>query len=231
LAGSSFIFCNIHRGNGRKLASCFELKNMAGLPWLRREKWILVVAGCSVIALVLANRPHMNHRLTGRVASVVNANDFSWRYRLIACRGALQIIAEHPIAGVGWYRAGPLFEDFYAPPILTDHWSIILNDYLTTGMALGIPALACFIGLVWASWNGAARDHHGLVSNQHLAQKAGHQERCSKSWLGQVYRGALIVLLVGFWFDGGLFKLALATLFWLFLELGNQLPIKADEHE
>jgi hypothetical protein len=30
------------------------------------------------------------------------------------------------------------------------------------------------------------------------------------------------VLLVGFWFDGGLFKLATAAPFWILLELGRE---------
>ena len=30
-----------------------------------------------------------------------------------------------------------------------------------------------------------------------------------------------IVLFVGFWFDGGLFKLATAATFWILLELGR----------
>ena len=36
-------------------------------------------------------------------------------------------------------------------------------------------------------------------------------------------RAGAIVLLVGFWFDGGLFKLATGATFWILLELG-QLP-------
>jgi hypothetical protein len=40
-------------------------------------------------------------------------------------------------------------------------------------------------------------------------------------------RAGAIVLLVGFWFDGGLFKLATASTFWILLELGAvQLPQK-----
>jgi hypothetical protein len=30
-----------------------------------------------------------------------------------------------------------------------------------------------------------------------------------------------IVLLIGFWFDGGLFKLPMAATFWILLELGS----------
>lgn len=35
-----------------------------------------------------------------------------------------------------------------------------------------------------------------------------------------VYRAGALVLLVAFWFDGGLFELATAAPFWILLELG-----------
>jgi hypothetical protein len=40
-------------------------------------------------------------------------------------------------------------------------------------------------------------------------------------WLKATCRAGAIVLLVGFWFDGGLFKLATASTFWILLELGS----------
>jgi hypothetical protein len=36
-----------------------------------------------------------------------------------------------------------------------------------------------------------------------------------------ICHAAAVVLLVGFFFDGGLFKMALAVPFWILLELGN----------
>jgi hypothetical protein len=39
--------------------------------------------------------------------------------------------------------------------------------------------------------------------------------------LRTVCRAGAIVLLIGFWFDGGLFKLPAAATFWILLELGN----------
>jgi hypothetical protein len=88
-----------------------------------------------------------------------------------------------------------------------------LNDYLTLGMVLGIPALACFTGLIWGSWNG--------VGNRKPCVESEHPPNASTSWRATAYRGVVIVLLIGFWFDGGLFRLALATPFWLFLELSH----------
>ena len=38
-----------------------------------------------------------------------------------------------------------------------------------------------------------------------------------------------MVLLVGFWFDGGLFKLATGAMFWVLLELGREDMLTAKE--
>ena len=35
-------------------------------------------------------------------------------------------------------------------------------------------------------------------------------------------RAGALMLLVAFWFDGGLFTLATASVFWILLELGNE---------
>ena len=40
-------------------------------------------------------------------------------------------------------------------------------------------------------------------------------------WSQTVCRGGAIMLLVGFWFDGGLFNLPTATVFWILLGLGT----------
>ena len=48
---------------------------------------------------------------------------------------------------------------------------------------------------------------------------------------GSVCRAGAVVLLVGFWFDGGLFKLAMAAPFWILLELGREDTDCTDLHE
>lgn len=232
LVGGAFIVSTIPRLIIRHPVCWFGFKYV-NLAWLRREKWIITIAGCSIIALILAYQPYMNHKFARRATSVVNANDFSSRNRLIACESGLQIMADHPIAGVGWHGVRSQFEYFYAPFITTDSWSIILNDYLTIGMAIGIPALTSFIVLMLVSWNGTARHKWLELRKPHLPpnQKATYHNNRRQLNQQEVYCGALIVLLVGFWFDGGLFKLALAIPFWLFLELINQSPAGADKCE
>ena len=86
-----------------------------------------------------------------------------------------------------------------------------MNDYLMLGATLGIPALYCFGMYLWLS----------------LTRKV----KISKlDWSKTVYHASAIVLLVGFWFDGGLFKLATASTFWILLELGSvELPQRSDK--
>jgi hypothetical protein len=43
-----------------------------------------------------------------------------------------------------------------------------------------------------------------------------------EEWLRMTCRAGAIVLLVGFFFDGGLFKLATGATFWILIELGSE---------
>jgi hypothetical protein len=87
-------------------------------------------------------------------------------------------------------------------------------------MMLGIPALACFLGYVGL----------GLSERGEVRSAKQKQEGCSEDLppvtchlsLQPICRAGAIVLLVGFWFDGGLFKLATAAPFWILLELGRK---------
>jgi hypothetical protein len=47
-------------------------------------------------------------------------------------------------------------------------------------------------------------------------------EVAGADWFSTVCRAGVIVLLIGFWFDGGLFKLPTAATFWILLELGRR---------
>jgi hypothetical protein len=95
------------------------------------------------------------------------------------------------------------------PPKVIEGSAIEMNDYLMLAATLGIPALACFGIYLWCT-----------LSQNHAS--SGQLFTFSKlDWLGVTCRAGAIVLLVGFWFDGGLFKLATTSTFWILLELGN----------
>jgi O-antigen ligase len=183
-----------------------------------RQAWISRFKKCrlpfSVVLLSMLILAFWHFRGTDwhpaqRAFSSVNAADFSWRNRIAAWEGALQITAEHPLLGTAWGQPEPLYEHYYLPPKLTERGAFELNDYLMLGATLGIPALFCFSMYIWLSLKGKAESRK---------QKAEIQEA---GWLRTVCHASAIVLLIGFWFDGGLFKLPTGATFWILLELGN----------
>ena len=122
----------------------------------------------------------------------------SSRNRLAAYQGSLQMMAEKPVLGFGWKRFEIMYDQFYKSVKRTEAASVQLNDWFTIGTALGVPALACFVAFIYFS----------LV---------GVPESATKT----IYRAAAIVFLPGFFFSGGLFKMATAIVFWTVLELGQ----------
>jgi O-antigen ligase len=150
-----------------------------------------------------------------RALSAVNPVDFSWRNRVAAWEGALQITAEHPLFGTNWSQPESLYEHLYLVPRLSESVAIEMNDYLMLGATLGFPALGCFAMYVWMTLGRKAE-----------IEKSGKLETdiCELDWLQTTCHAGAIVLLVGFWFDGGLFKLPTAATFWILLELGAVPP-------
>jgi O-antigen ligase len=156
---------------------------------------------------------HTESVIVRRAFSVGNVNDFSWRNRILAWEGALQMIPDRPWCGFGWDRLQSAYDSYYRPAKTVEGMAIQLNDYFMLRMTLGLPALACF-----AAYIGIA-----------LSPKSVAQSPASKNMSLATYhlspqmicRAGAVVLLVGFWFDGGLFKLATGATFWILLELGK----------
>jgi len=176
---------------------------------LKRNWFSFLVVLFSTAMLIFWHFPQTDWHLARRALSSVNLMDFSWRNRAAAWEGALQVAADQPWFGVGWDRPEPLYEHYYLPPKLTESAAIQMNDYLLLGATLGIPALFSFCMYLWLSLS---------VKVESKKQKA---EITDAEWLQTTCQAGAIVLLVGFWFDGGLFKLATASTFWILLELGN----------
>ena len=194
-------------------------EEMSRCPFSSRSKHngllYLVILGSAALLMFWHFR-YTNWHLAQRVLSPVNMADFSWRNRVAAWEGTLQISAEHPWLGAGWNEPESLYEHYYLPQKLTESAAIEMNDYLLLGATLGIPALFCFAMYLWLS----------------LARKAESRKQkveiANAGWLQTTSRAGAIVLLVGFWFDGGLFKLPTAATFWILLELGN---VRHELHE
>ena len=56
---------------------------------------------------------HTERVVARRAVSVANANDFSWRKRVAAWEGALQMMAEKPWFGFGWNQPERVYDQFY----------------------------------------------------------------------------------------------------------------------
>jgi len=184
------------------------------INWARRNSQILSVIGLSVIVLAFWQFRHLKHEvITSRVISALNVNDFSWRNRIVAWEGALQITAEHPWLGAGWNQPESFYNRYYLPPTVDEGAAIEMNDYLMLGALLGIPALVCFGMYIWFS-----------LSPELGVEGLGQPKKLNgePDWRQTTCRAGAIVLAVGFWFDGGLFKLATASVFWILLELGRR---------
>jgi O-antigen ligase len=184
-------------------------------------RFSIAVILASVIILCFWQLRETEWHLVRRVFSVTKTEDFSWRNRVAAWGGALQITAEHPWFGTGWNQPEPLYEYFYLPQKLTAFEAIEVNDYLMLGATLGVPALFCFGMYVWLTLGqrSEVRGQRSEIGDQKLELTS---DRCplTSDFLSATCHAGAIVLLVGFWFDGGLFKLPTAATFWILLELG-----------
>jgi len=246
LIGISFLIYQIFRLSG------FE-------NWLRRV-WIpLTLVLVSIGVLALWNFWHSEHSSTRRILSVANANDFSWRKRVAAYEGALQMIADKPWLGFGWNQPERVYDRFYRAPKVDEGMAMQMNDYLMLGTTLGIPALGCFLAYIYLSLRGR---EHRTSNSQHPTSNLGtHAARAlgsavprntstsypqteienplnqpaaatpalpfsDEDWLRITCRAGAIVLLVGFFFDGGLFKLATGATFWILIELGSEREVQ-----
>jgi hypothetical protein len=100
--------------------------------------------------------------------------------------------------------------------------AIEMNDYLMLGTTLGIPVLFCFGMYVGLSLTGKAesRKRKAEIENK-PSEPALECGLWALDSLQAACRAGAIVLFIGFWFDGGLFKLPTAATFWILLELGQ----------
>jgi len=187
----------------------------SGILWLHKKRLSLFVTGLSVVVLCFWQFRFTEWLPAHRVFSVVNIDDFSWRNRIAAWSGAVHMMMARPLIGFGWGQAESVFERQYLPPQLTESAAIQMNDFLMLGVSAGVPALVCFVVNIWSALGrGVAK----VMSpdTRHLPLRA-------------VCRAGVIVLLVGFWFDGGLFKLSVGPIFWVLLGLSKLEPLVGRE--
>jgi hypothetical protein len=200
----------------------------------------------SVGLLAFWNLRETEWPLVRRAASTANGNDFSWRNRVAAWEGTLQMMAEKPWFGFGWNQSERVYDQYYRAAKVDEGMAIQMNDYFTLGTTLGVPALVCFAMYVGLSLRAGPKSNvqrpKSPAENPQLTaqcpeesgqQSEGGRQRTQppapptldfRLWTldcAAACRAGATVLLVGFWFDGGLFKLATGATFWILLELGR----------
>ncbi len=136
-----------------------------------------------------------------RAFSAANPNDFSWRNRTAAWVGALQIMADHPWAGVGWNRADSIYDAHYRPVRVPEGGALRTNDVLMIGVSTGVPVLVCVGLYFWLSFARSGR------RDTRLSALPG--------WCG----AAALALAVGAWFDGALLAWPGGVFTWVLLEM------------
>jgi len=163
--------------------------------WLAfRLSFVALLAGGVVSLWFLKD---FQNPLLRRVGTVANHTDRSWRNRVDAWIGAARMTVARPLTGWGLNRVEAGYAREFKPAHLKETAAIQLNDYLKLAAGMGVPAVGLFLVLV--------------VSRLRLA----HRERNPNV-------APLLVLLVGCWFDGVLFRLSLAVPFWLLLLAGTR---------
>jgi O-antigen ligase len=167
--------------------------------WGGQSAWPIAIILASLAILVILNFRGSDQALLRRFASVANPNDFSWRNRVASWEGSLQIIADKPLLGHGWELPEKLHEQLYRPARMETGAAINLNDYLVTGASIGVLGLAALLIVI-------AQPIRKSLKNRH---PPGEQP------IQTAFTAVVIIFAVAFWFDGGLFKLSTATLFWI----------------
>ena len=137
----------------------------------------------------------------------------SVQHRIAAWEAGLKMMRDHPF-GVGWNNVVETYQKHYSPPE-GGAMAITTNDYLMLGAQLGWPGLLCFVAYVGLSLGRRTRVERRELEKV-TSSVTSHWSYCVAC------RAGTLAMLVAFWFDGGLFKLATASVFWVLLELGRE---------
>lgn len=169
-------------------------------------RWRWVFTGILIFAAVECIFWHSTTDATPWYLKRLDFSRASAQHRIAAWKAAVDIMWDHPL-GVGWNKSVSTYEQSYSPPE-GGAAALTMNSYLMLGTQLGLPGLLCFVAYV-ALQLGVI---HWKIGVGILNSEFGFESAC---------RAGAIVLLVAFWFDGGLFTLPTAATFWILLELGN----------
>ena len=167
----------------------------------------------SILVISFWQFRHTEAPLARRVFSVGNPNDFSWRNRVAAWEGAGRMMGNKPLIGFGWGKAEEVYSKEYRAARLEESAAIQMNDYLMIGISAGGPALGSLLVYLYLVVGRGAGKLSTFNFQPSTAAKAG-----------------VVVLLISFWFDGGLFKLPTCVVFWVLVELARISPLPTSGH-
>ncbi len=190
---------------------------------MRRNWFPSSILVFSILVISFWQFRHTEAPLLRRVFSAGNVNDFSWRNRVAAWEGAGRMMLARPIIGFGWGKAEEVYSKEYRAARLEESAAIQMNDYLMIGISAGTPALVCL--LIYLLLTGFQVSGFKFQVRQ---GKTLHLGLKPSDFLPTVCFAGAIVGMVGFWFDGGLFKLPTATVFWVLLELCRRRGVEAE---
>ena len=162
--------------------------------WLAIRLSILVVLAGGLSSLWFLK--DLQNPLLRRVGTVANNTDRSWRNRVDAWIGAARMTAARPVTGWGLNQVDATYAREFKPAHLKETAAIQLNDSLTLAAGMGVPAVGLFLVLVGSRLRLAHQEINPNVA-------------------------PLLVLLIGTWFDGVLFRIPLAVPFWVLLLVGT----------
>jgi prepilin-type N-terminal cleavage/methylation domain-containing protein len=152
----------------------------------------------------------------------------SAQHRVAAWKAGFEMMRDYPL-GVGWNNAVGVYDRNYSPPE-GGAAALTMNDYLMLGTQLGLPGLVCFVAYVGLALT--RKSEIGNRKSESTEESAREDARPTSAQISSLVtchlplqtacRAGAIMLLVAFWFDGGLFTLATASVFWILLELGAE---------
>jgi hypothetical protein len=205
---------NFQPATAAKLSHIWRISRFA--TWVRLNGFPISVFLISVFVLCFWQFRHTEAPLARRLFSVGNPNDFSWRNRVAAWEGAGRMMGNKPLIGFGWGKAEEVYSKEYRAARLEESAAIQMNDYLMIGISAGTPALACLLGYLLLT--GFQVSGFKFQARQAEALELGLK---TMDFLPTVCFAGAVVGMVGFWFDGGLFKLPTCVVFWVLVELAR----------
>jgi O-antigen ligase len=128
---------------------CFLLARRRLARWNR-----ILAVGVLVAGLGMALLPTMTQRLSHDYGA--NATKSAWDERWGLMRIAFNMIAHHPVTGVGPAAYMYTYKD-YIPPGLRQWTSAVHNEFLLRAAEIGIPGAIAFTWLIFAGFRIGAR--------------------------------------------------------------------------